>query len=292
MFDFITDPINDFIRDMLKGWIEDNLAGLFNSLNNNVASTALEVSQTPSTWNGSIFTIIRQLSETVMVPIAAVIITYVLCYELITMVIDKNNMRDIDTAIFLKYIFKAGIAVFLLGKTSDIVMAVFDLGSQVTLKAGVAIYKEAAIPDVWGDVLTIHARLDALTTGELWSLVFQSMFAQMAINIMSILVTVIMYGRMIEIYLYVSVAPVPFATFGNKEWGSIGSNYLKGIFALALQGFFIMVCIGIYAALVSGLVVAENISEAIWQLMAHTVVLCFSLFKTGSLAKAILNARG
>ncbi len=292
MFDFITDPINDFIRDMLKGWIEDNLAGLFNSLNNNVASTALEVSQTPSTWNGSIFTIIRQLSETVMVPIAAVIITYVLCYELITMVIDKNNMRDIDTAIFLKYIFKAGIAVFLLGKTSDIVMAVFDLGSQVTMKAGTAIYHEASIPDVWGDVLTIHAKLDALTTGELWSLVFQSMFAQMAINIMSILVTVIMYGRMIEIYLYVSVAPVPFATFGNKEWGSIGSNYLKGIFALALQGFFIMVCIGIYAALVSGLVVAENISEAIWQLMAHTVVLCFSLFKTGSLAKAILNARG
>ena len=291
MFDFITDPINEFIRDMLKGWIEDNLRDLFVGLNNNVAKVSLEVSQTPSEWNGGVFTVIRQLSETVIVPIAAIIITYVLCYELISMAIDKNNMRDYDTSIFLKYIFKAGIAVFLLGKTSDIVMAVFDLGSQMTMKAGIAIYESTSIPDVWSDVVAVHAKLDALTTGELWSFVFQSMFAKMAINIMSILVTVIMYGRMIEIYLYVSVAPIPFATFGNKEWGSIGTNYFKGIFALALQGFFIMVCVGIYAALVSGLVVSDNPAEAIWQLLAHTVVLCFSLFKTGSLAKAILNAR-
>ena len=291
MFDFITDPINDFIRDMLKGWIEDNLSELFVGLNTNVAGVAMEVSQTPSTWNGGIFNVIRSLSETAIVPIGAIIITYVLCYELITMVIDRNNMRDVDTAIFLKYIFKAGIAVFLLGKTSDIVMAVFDLGSQLSLKAGAVIYSDTSIPDVWGDVIAIHARLDSMTTGELWSFVFQSMFAKMCINIMSILITVIMYGRMIEIYIYVSVAPISFATFGNKEWGSIGTNYLKGIFALALQGFFIMVCVGIYAALVSGLVVADDLNAAIWQLMAHTVVLCFALFKTGSLAKSILNSR-
>ena len=291
MLDFILDPINEFIRDMLKGWIEDNLSDLFVQLNNNVAGVTLEVSQTPSTWNGSVFSIVQNLSETVIVPIAAVIITYVLCYELISMLIDRNNMHDFDTALFLKYIFKAGIAVFLLSKTSDIVMAMFDLGSQMTLNAGAAIYHEAGIPDIASDVIAIHARLDAMTTGELWSFVFETMFAKLIINIMSILITVIMYGRMIEIYLYVSCAPIPFATLGNKEWGSIGTNYIKSIFALALQGFFIMVCVGIYAALVSGLVVAEDLSAAIWQLMAHTVVLCFSLFKTGSLAKAILTAR-
>ena len=291
MLDFILDPINEFIRDMLKGWIEDNLSDLFVQLNNNVAGVTLEVSQTPSSWNGSVFSIVQNLSETVIVPIAAVIITYVLCYELISMLIDRNNMHDFDTALFLKYIFKAGIAVFLLSKTSDIVMAMFDLGSQMTLNAGAAIYHEAGIPDIASDVIAIHARLDAMTTGELWSFVFETMFAKLIINIMSILITVIMYGRMIEIYLYVSCAPIPFATLGNKEWGSIGTNYIKSIFALALQGFFIMVCVGIYAALVSGLVVAEDLSAAIWQLMAHTVVLCFSLFKTGSLAKAIMNAR-
>ena len=291
MLDFILDPINEFIRDMLKGWIEDNLSDLFVQLNNNVAGVTIEVSQTPSTWNGSVFSIVQNLSETVIVPIAAVIITYVLCYELISMLIDRNNMHDFDTALFLKYIFKAGIAVFLLSKTSDIVMAMFDLGSQMTLNAGAAIYHEAGIPDIASDVIAIHARLDAMTTGELWSFVFETMFAKLIINIMSILITVIMYGRMIEIYLYVSCAPIPFATLGNKEWGSIGTNYIKSIFALALQGFFIMVCVGIYAALVSGLVVAEDLSAAIWQLMAHTVVLCFSLFKTGSLAKAIMNAR-
>ncbi len=291
MLDFILDPINEFIRDMLKGWIEDNLSDLFVQLNNNVAGVTLEVSQTPSSWNGSVFSIVQNLSETVIVPIAAVIITYVLCYELISMLIDRNNMHDFDTALFLKYIFKAGIAVFLLSKTSDIVMAMFDLGSQMTLNAGAAIYNETGIPDIASDVIAIHARLDSMTTGELWSFVFETMFAKLIINIMSILITVIMYGRMIEIYLYVSCAPIPFATLGNKEWGSIGTNYIKSIFALALQGFFIMVCVGIYAALVSGLVVAEDLSAAIWQLMAHTVVLCFSLFKTGSLAKAIMNAR-
>ena len=291
MLDFILDPINEFIRDMLKGWIEDNLSALFVQLNNNVAGVSLEVSQTPSSWNGGIFNIVQTLSETVIVPIAAVIITYVLCYELISMLIDRNNMHDFDTALFLKYVFKAGIAVFLLSKTSDIVMAMFDLGSQMTMKAGVAIYHEAGIPDIASDVIAIHARLDAMTTGELWSFVFETMFAKLIINIMSVLVTVIMYGRMIEIYLYVSCAPIPFATLGNKEWGSIGTNYIKSIFALARQGFFIMVCVGIYAALVSGLVVADDLSDAVWQLMAHTVVLCFSLFKTGSLAKAIMNAR-
>ena len=291
MLDFILDPINEFIRDMLKGWIEDNLSALFVQLNNNVAGVSLEVSQTPSSWNGGIFNIVQTLSETVIVPIAAVIITYVLCYELISMLIDRNNMHDFDTALFLKYVFKAGIAVFLLSKTSDIVMAMFDLGSQMTLKAGATIYNEATIPDIASDVIAIHARLDAMTTGELWSFVFETMFAKLIINIMSVLVTVIMYGRMIEIYLYVSCAPIPFATLGNKEWGSIGTNYIKSIFALALQGFFIMVCVGIYAALVSGLVVADDLSDAVWQLMAHTVVLCFSLFKTGSLAKAIMNAR-
>ena len=291
MLDFILDPINEFIRDMLKGWIEDNLSDLFVQLNDNVAGVTTEVSQTPSTWNGSIFSIVQNLSETVIVPIAAVIITYVLCYELISMLIDRNNMHDFDTALFLKYIFKAGIAVFLLSKTSDIVMAMFDLGSHMTSTAGGVIYSEAGIPDIASDVIAIHARLDAMTTGELWSFVFETMFAKLIIRIMSVLITVIMYGRMIEIYLYVSCAPIPFATLGNKEWGSIGTNYIKSIFALALQGFFIMVCVGIYAALVSGLVVAEDLSAAVWQLMAHTVVLCFSLFKTGSLAKSIMVAR-
>ena len=291
MLDFILDPINEFIRDMLKGWIEDNLSDLFVQLNDNVAGVTTEVSQTPSTWNGSIFSIVQNLSETVIVPIAAVIITYVLCYELISMLIDRNNMHDFDTALFLKYIFKAGIAVFLLSKTSDIVMAMFDLGSHMTSAAGGVIYSEAGIPDIASDVIAIHARLDAMTTGELWSFVFETMFAKLIIRIMSVLITVIMYGRMIEVYLYVSCAPIPFATLGNKEWGSIGTNYIKSIFALALQGFFIMVCVGIYAALVSGLVVAEDLSAAVWQLMAHTVVLCFSLFKTGSLAKSIMVAR-
>ena len=289
--DRIIESITEWLRDFFIGAIQTNLSTMFNDVNNKVGTIAGEVGQTPQGWNSGIFDMIKNLSDNVILPIAGIIITYVLCYELISMLIDRNNMHEFDTSLFLKYIFKAGIAVFLLSKTSDIVMAVFDLGSSMSLNAGAAIYDSTAIPDVWADVITVHARLDAMTTGELWSFVFETMFAKLIIRIMSVLITVIMYGRMIEIYLYVSCAPIPFATLGNKEWGSIGTNYIKSIFALALQGFFIMVCVGIYAALVSGLVVAEDLSAAVWQLMAHTVVLCFSLFKTGSLAKSIMAAR-
>ena len=288
--DAIVDSISQFIKDLLAGWVMSNLEGMFTDVNDKVDTISGEVSLTPATWNSSIFCMIENLSDNVIIPIAGIIITYVLCYELISMVIDKNNMHDYDAGMFFKYIFKACIAVMLLSRVSDIVLAVFDVGSYMVSEASSAITDstEINVGTTIQDMFT--AQLSTMDAGDLVGLGIETMFCTFCMKIMSVLITVILYGRMIEIYLYVSVAPVPFATITNREWGSIGTNYIKGCIALAFQGFFIMVCVGIYAALVSSISLSTDLHSALWQVMAYTVVLCFSMFKTGSLAKSIMNA--
>ena len=286
----IIDKITDFIKEMLQGWVLSNLDTMFSDVNDKVGTIAGEVSKTPSTWNSGIFSMIRTLSENVVVPIAGMIISFVLIYELITMVIDKNNMHDFDTSLFFRFLFKACIAVMLLSKTFDIVMAVFDVGSHVVTQAAASISGSTSL-DVQATLTTMfNNQIDTMGIGELIGLGLETMVISLCMKIMSVLITVMLYGRMIEIYLYVSVAPVPFATLSNREWGSIGSNYIKGLCALAFQGFFIMVCVAIYSVLVSGVAVASNLHSALWSVAAYTVILCFSLFKTGSLSKSIFNA--
>ena len=275
---------------MLQGWVLTNLETMFNDVNNKVGTIAGEVSQTPSAWNSSIFNMVKNLSENVIVPIAGMIITFVLCYELITMVMEKNNMHDFDSSLFFRYLFKACIAIWLVSNTFDITMAVFDVGSHIVTRAGEQISGDTSL-DVQATLVTMfNNQISTMEIGELVGLGMETMIISMCMKIMSVLITVILYGRMIEIYLYISVSPIPFATWTNREWGSIGSNYFKGLFALAIQGFFIMVCVAIYAVLVSSVAVAGNLHSALWSVAAYTVILCFSLFKTGGLAKSVINA--
>ena len=275
---------------MLQGWVLSNLSTMFTDVNDKVGTIAGEVSKTPSTWNAGIFSMVQTLSENVIVPIAGMIISFVLIYELITMVIDKNNMHDFDTGLFFRFLFKACIAVMLLSKTFDIVMAVFDVGSHVVTEAAAQISGSTSL-DVEATLTTMfNNQIGNMGIGELIGLGMETMIISLCMKIMSVLITVILYGRMIEIYLYVSVSPIPAATVTNREWGSVGTNYLKGLIALAFQGFFIMVCVAIYAVLVAGVAVAGNLHSALWSVAAYTVILCFSLFKTGSLSKSIFNA--
>ncbi|MGN0158976.1 MAG: VirB6/TrbL-like conjugal transfer protein, CD1112 family [Brotaphodocola sp.] len=286
----IIEKITDFIKEMLQGWVLSNLETMFTDVNDKVGTIAGEVSTTPSAWNSGIFSMVQSLSENVIVPIAGMIISFVLVYELITMVIDKNNMHEFDTALFFRFLFKACIAVSLLSQTFDIVMAVFDVGSHVVTQAAGTISGSTSL-DVQSTLTAMFNRqLDTTGIGELIGLGIETMIISLCMKIMSVLITVILYGRMIEIYLYVSVAPIPAATVTNREWGSIGTNYLKGLIALAFQGFFIMVCVAIYAVLVSGVTVASNLHTALWSVAAYTIILCFSLFKTGSLSRSIFNA--
>ena len=233
---------------------------------------------------------IQNLSENVMVPIAGMIISAILCYELITMVMDKNNMHEIGSEFFFRYIVKACIAVLLLSYTFDITMAIFDVGNHIVANVAGVISGSTSL-DVTSTLQTMFEnQLSTMGIGELIGLGIETMIVSLCMKIISLLITVMLYGRMIEIYLYVSVAPVPFSTLSNREWGSIGNNYIKGLCALAFQGFLIMVCVAIYAVLVSSVAVAGNLHTALWSVAAYTVILCFSLFKTGSLSKSIFNA--
>ncbi len=285
----ILDSINEWIKGILIGAINGNLSTMFGDVNEKVGSIAGEVGQTPQGWNASIFSMIRTLSENVIVPIAGLVITYVLCYELITMITDKNNMHDVDTFMFFKWFFKSWVAVYLVTHTFDITMAVFELAQHVVGGAAGVIGNSTSI-NVNAALSAMQSQLGSMEIPELLLLVMETSLVSLCMKIMSILITVILYGRMIEIYLYCSVAPIPFATMTNREWGQIGNNYLRSLFALGFQGFLIMICVGIYAVLVNSMIIANNLHSAIFSLASCTVILCFSLFKSGALAKSIFNA--
>ena len=285
----ILDSINEWIREILIGAINGNLSTMFGDVNEKVGSIAGEVGQTPQAWNASIFSMIRTLSENVIVPVAGLVITYVLCYELITMITEKNNMHDVDTFMFFKWFFKSWVAVYLVTHTFDITMAVFELAQHVVGSAAGVIGNNTSI-NVNAALSSMQSQLGSMEIPELLLLVMETSLVSLCMKIMSILITVILYGRMIEIYLYCSVAPIPFATMTNREWGQIGNNYLRSLFALGFQGFLIMICVGIYAVLVNTMIIANNLHSAIFSLASYTVILCFSLFKSGALAKSIFNA--
>lgn len=286
---FILEKIEEAIKDLLMGWIESNLTNMFTDVNDKVGTIATEVGKTPASWDANIYQMIRGLSENVIVPIAGIIITFVLCYELISMITEKNNLHDTDTWMFFKWFFKAAVAIYLVTNTFDIVMAVFDIGQNVVAGAAGVINGSTSI-DIDATLAEMRTSMEAMGIGELLALSIETLLISLCLKIMSILITVILYGRMIEIYCTVSIAPIPVATMSNREWGSIGNNYLKALFALAFQGFLIMICVGIYAVLINNMIIATNIHSALFSVAAYTVILCFSLFKTGSLAKSLFNA--
>ena len=288
MFDLF-EKIEEALRELLTTFISSNLTTMFTDVNEKTGTIAQQVGQTPQGWNGSIFSMIQGLSQTVIVPIAGMIITFVLCYELISMVTERNNMHDIDTWMFFKWVFKAFVAVYLVTNTFNITMAIFDVGQRLVSAAAGVIGGNTSL-DVSSTITTLQTSMETMELGELLQLAMETMLVSMCMKIISILITVVLYGRMIEIYLYTSVAPVPFATLTNREWGQVGNNYARGLIALGFQGFFIMVIVGIYCVLVNSMTVAADIHSALFSIAAYTVILCFALFKTGSVSKSIFNA--
>ena len=286
---FILEKIEEAIKELLIGWIESNMTNMFTDVNDKVGTIAAEVGKTPSSWDSSIYQMIRGLSENVIVPIAGIIITFVLCYELISMITEKNNLHDMDTWMFFKWFFKAAVAIYLVTNTFDIVMAVFDIGQNVVAGAAGVISGDTNI-DIESTLEQMRASMETMGIGELLGLSIETLLISLCLKIMSILITVILYGRMIEIYLVTSVAPIPMATMMSKESGGMGQNYLRSLLALGFQAFLIIVCVAIYAVLVQNIATEDDIIMAIWSCVGYTVLLCFTLFKTGSLAKAVFNA--
>ncbi len=285
----VFDKIEEFFNELLIGIIEQNLISLLVDVNDRVGTIAAEVGKTPQAWNGSIFNMIKNLSDTVIVPIAGLVMTGILCYELLSMLMEKNNLNEIDTWMFFRWMMKAVIAIYLVTNTFNIVMAVFDVGQHIVSSSAGVINTSTSI-DISSSITSMVNGLKLLSTAELATIAMETVLVKISIMAISIVITVILYGRMIEIYLACSVAAIPMATMVNKEWGQIGSNYLRSLFALGIQGFFIMVCVGIYAVLVGSITVTDNIHKTIFSILTYTVILCFALIKTSGLAKSVMNA--
>ena len=285
----ILDIITDWIKGILRDCIMGNLDGMFDQINSEVGEVAANVGTTPAAWNAGVFSMIRNLSDNVVVPIAGMIITFVLCYELISMLMEKNNFHDFETYAIYKWVLKAFIAVYLVTHTFDITMAIFELAQNVVQQSAGIITGTTSLDfaTVIGDV---SAQLEAMELGELFGLLVETMLLKITMPILSFCVMIVLVGRMIEIYIYCSIGAIPFATMTNREWGQMGQNYLRGLVALGMQGFFIMICVAIYAVLVGQITSGTNLHIAIWQCAGYTVLLCFSLFKTGSVSRSIFNA--
>ena len=281
--DFLLDALTDWLKEMLVGGIMSNLSGMFDSVNQQVADIATQVGQTPQGWNGSIFSMIQNLSNSIMVPIAGVILAIVMTLELIQMITDKNNLHDVDTWMIFKWVFKSAAAILIVSNTWNIVMGVFDAAQSVVAQAAGIIGSDASI-DISSVMTDMESRLMDM---DLW---FQSLFIGITMWALYICIFIVIYGRMIEIYLVTSVAPIPMATMMGKEWGGMGQNYLRSLIALGFQAFLIIVCVAIYAVLVQSIATESDIIMAIWSCVGYTVLLCFTLFKTGSLAKSVFNA--
>ena len=286
--DVIKKAIVDWLREILIGGITSNLSGMFDSVNEKVGEAIVEVGKSPSAWNSSIFNMVQNLSETVMIPIAGVILAFVMTLELIQLVTDRNNLHDIDTWMFFKWSFKTAAAVLTVTNTWNIVMGIFDAAQSVVNSAGGVIVSDASI-DISSVVADLETRLAEMELGPLFGLWFQSLFVGITMWALTICIFIIVYGRMIEIYLVTSIAPIPMATMMGKEWGGMGQNYIRSLLALGFQAFLIIVCVAIYAVLVQNIALVDDIIYAIWTCMGYTVLLCFCLFKTSSLAKSVFN---
>lgn len=286
---FLWDKVTEWLKELLVGSIMSNLTGLFDNVNRQVAGIADNVGATPQAWNGGVFGMIRNLSDNVILPIAGVILALVATLELIQMIVDRNNMHDMDTFMLAKWVFKTACAVVIVTNTWNIVMAVFDVAQSVVSRASGLVIADTDIR-IDSVIVGLEAKLAEMELGALFGLWVQSMFVGFTMWALAICIFIITYGRMIEIYLVTSVAPIPMATMANREWGQMGQNYLRSLFALGFQAFLIIICVAIYAILVRGIAVENDVSTAIWTCMGYTVLLCFTLFKTSSLARSIFHA--
>lgn len=286
---YLIGKLTDWVKDMLVGGIMSNLSGLFNGVNDKVSEVSGMVGASPQAWNGQIFNMVKNLSENVIVPIAGVILTFVMTYELIQMVIDKNSFHDFETFTIFKWIFKTFCAVLLVTNTWNIIMGVFEMAQTVVNRSAGLIAAETDM-DIMNVIRNIETRLRAMDVGPLLGLWFQTLLVSILSWILSICVFIIVYGRMLEVYLLASLGPIPLATMANREWGSMGQNYIRSLLAIAFQAFLIIVCVAIYAILIHTISAESDIIAAIWTCIGYTVLLCFSLFKTSSLSKAVFSA--
>ena len=283
----ILEQITDWLKSMIISGIMGNLSGMFDSVNQQVGQIAGDVGTTPANFSPAVFSMIRNISESVILPIAGMVLTFIACYELIQMLIEHNNLANFETWTFFKWVFKTFLAVTLISNTFNITMAVFDVAQQVISRSGGLISGSTSVSDA--TLTAMQATLEGMDLGPLLGLYLQTFVVQVTMLALSAIIFVIVYGRMWN-YLMVSLAPIPFATFGNHEQSHTGQNYLRSLFCTGIPGVSYHDLCRHLRSSDSEPAFSDNIISSIWGVMGYTVLLAFTLFKTGSLAKSVFAA--
>ncbi|MBQ4372690.1 MAG: hypothetical protein II785_01175 [Lachnospiraceae bacterium] len=285
----IFEQMTSWIKDWLVDALMDIMTGMFDSINSQVADVATNVATSPANFTPGVYNLMQQVSNNAIMPIAGMILTFIACYELIQLVIAHNNLANFETWIFFKWIFKTYVAVMLITHCFDITMAIFDVAGHVITSSGNIIQNSTAVNAA--QLSQLRSTLEGMSIGSLIPLFGELFLLNIGIKVMSMMVFLVIYGRMIEIYLMISLAPLPFATFGNKEQSQIGQNYVKSLVALGFQGFLILICVAIYAVLIQNVTISSDLAGSLWSILGYNILLVFALFKTSSLSKRIFSAQ-
>lgn len=280
--------IGEWLKSGLAESCAYRITNLFTAWNEQVAKIAENVSQTPQEWNAEIYNMVQVLSETLIMPIACVILTFIVTYDLLSMVMEKNNMKDFDIAMLFKWMLKTAIAVVLVSNTFEIIMAIFEV-SQYVIDSSVDIIIKGST-DIKMTIENLEEQLVAMGFFDLIGLWIGTFVIQACIWVMVIIINLIVYYRMISIYIMISLAPIPIACITSREYGSIGVNFIKSLCAVGLQGFLIMICLSMYSVMIAALPTTDNIWLAMLGTVFLAVALCVALTKTNSLAKMMLGA--
>lgn len=309
IFDSFIEAIEEFFTNVLAGASSsaiDSALNLFkNGLNSdNIVGDALTT--TPNAYEGGdIFLIIDNICDNIVAPIGGMILVIILLYELISVVIGGNNFREFDTSIFFKWIFKCLCGIILISHTSDLIIGVFSMGSGITKDAlelavtGDVITEE--ISTIAGDIQTMLTTQCEGDWGILVTFLLFSLIMWIAVVASLVIVMLVIISRMIEAFMYISIAPIPMSTFMNKEWGTIGNNWLRNLLAIAFQGVFIVVAIALFQTMftvtLQGMLEVDLTDGASIDLyfsmilcIVWAIALCFTVFRSSSVSKSVFNA--
>lgn len=309
IFDSFIEAIEEFFTNVLAGASSSAIDSALNLFKNGLNSDSIvgdALTTTPNAYEGGdIFLIIDNICDNIVAPIGGMILVIILLYELISVVIGGNNFREFDTSIFFKWIFKCLCGVILISHTSDIIIGVFSMGSGIT--------KDALELAVTGDVITeeiatiagdIQTMLTTQCEGE-WGILVTfllfSLIMWIAVVASLVIVMLVIISRMIEAFMYISIAPIPMSTFMNKEWGTIGNNWLRNLLAIAFQGVFIVVAIALFQTMftvtLQGMLEVDLTDGASIDLyfnmilcIVWAIALCFTVFRSSSVSKSVFNA--
>ncbi len=300
--DFVFERLDLWIKGILADTVCSNLRSMMETIQTLTVGLDSELALSPDSYNADMWSMLQNVIDSAIVPVASLVLTAIMCLELISWLNEQNNMRTTGDimAQFVKFIVRLFIGVLLVQKSYDITLWVFRLSNFVIFNAIGTINTSISADILSGSSLeAIKETLVTLEIGDLLTIIGVSFLASLATVIIQAAAWIVILGRVIQIYMYCSVGAIPYATLTHKETSGIGKNYLLNLAALGFQGFFMLIAIAMYGYLINDaiskldpgdLVSPMGFISFVLKLLCCGGALLFTLIGSKSLSKSIFNA--